>query len=92
MAASCQSGEWLVILNQSLADSELHRLLQAHQHKIKGTLTNTVAKYKSMTIFKVVGFSELKICMKVQFLPRYLDILVYLVYIHVFEHDSDTYT
>ena len=29
-------GKWLVILNNSLAESEIHRLLRSQQHRIRG--------------------------------------------------------
>ena len=38
---------WLVIMNKSLSDSEVHRLLLAQKHKIKGLFTNTPATRQS---------------------------------------------
>ena len=33
---SSETGGWLVILNKSLADSELHRLLSTHNYRLRG--------------------------------------------------------
>lgn len=35
-STSTTEGSWLVILNNTLADSELHRLLKMQQLRIKG--------------------------------------------------------
>lgn len=33
---SSEAEGWLVILNKSLADSELHRLLSTHKYRLRG--------------------------------------------------------
>jgi hypothetical protein len=33
---SSEAGGWLVILNKSLADSELHRLLSTDKYRLRG--------------------------------------------------------
>lgn len=39
---SSDAGGWLVILNKSLADSELHRLFSTHKYRLRGESPGTL--------------------------------------------------
>ena len=59
-----EAGGWLVILNKSLADSELHRLLSTHKYRLRGESLLTGRVHVCMPVQSIhTQYSSSHVCM-----------------------------
>ena len=62
---SSEAGGWLVILNKSLADSELHRLLSTHKYRLRGESLRVLNSCHTIWIFIVHIIPDGCMCMPI---------------------------